>query len=130
MAGKIVNGAFNSAALDKLASAYAEGRKAITVGGILNPHPKPSPAWSSWDAGANTRATTAAGTKDNCAEPVNTQVFSPTLLGMTSTAAQAEITRIGLTVGTITGASGVVTVQSPTAGSKMNLAAAQAFTIA
>ena len=124
------NGAFTDGGEPRLADAFSEGRTAITLGGISNPHLAGSPAWQAWDAGANTRAVLAAGTIDNCAQPVNAQVFSPTLLGKTSAAAQAEILRIGLTVGTITGSTGVVTVQSPTAGTKMNLAAAQDFTIA
>jgi parallel beta-helix repeat protein len=60
----------------------------------------------------------------------STTTAVPNIVGMTGTAANTAITNVGLAVGTVTGSSGNVTVQSPVAGTIVNVGTLVNYTIA
>lgn len=132
MAGKINIGNDRPPSGTREAIAYAEGRKAVTkaLAYTTCPHAAGTPEFNAWDRGYNSARTLTPGTVDNCAYPVSGYLSVINLTGMTSAAAQAALVANGLTVGTITGSSGVVTDQSPAVNARVAKDTAVAFTIA
>lgn len=130
MAGEMKYTAANTTASQsadpRLAKAFCEGREAQVAGNSTNPFPAGSEQNDAWQAGHDT--TTPEGLVDNCALAIPITV--PDLTGMTSANAQEAITAAGLAVGKITGTTGVVTVQVPTAATKVQPHSSVAFTIA
>jgi hypothetical protein len=110
----------------RLAEAFCEGRTAWVTGVGSNPHPSGSPANTAWQSGYDT--TTPQGLIDNCAYAI--PILMPSLTGLTSAAAQTVILNANLTVGKITGATGVVTTQDPAVSAKAQPKDVVTFTIA
>jgi PASTA domain len=110
----------------ELAAAFCRGRKAYIDGGSANPFVSGSEKYTAWQAGYDT--VTPEGLRDGCANAI--PITMPDLTGMSIAVASAAIVAAGLTVGNITGDSGVVTVQAPAAAAKTQPADVVTFTVA
>jgi hypothetical protein len=130
MAGKLTIGTTETIRDPILARAYCAGRLASISGGLPNTHVKGTPEWSAYDNGVMSRMMYAAGTVDNCANPVPNTVAVPSLIGLTSSAANVKLLQYGFIAGTVTGTTGVVTVQSPVADVAATYGSAINYTIA
>lgn len=74
--------------------------------------------------------TAGAKVQPNTTVRLLAQIVTPLILGATETAAIAAIVASGLIKGTVTGTTGVVTVQNPVAGAPATLGSAVNFTLA
>jgi hypothetical protein len=110
----------------ELARAFCRGRRALIDGDASNPFVSGSGKYDAWQAGHDT--VTPEGMFDNCAMAI--PITMPDLSGMTSANAQVAILAANLTVGKITGTTGVVSVQAPAAAAKTQPADVVTFTIA
>jgi hypothetical protein len=130
MAGAFKYDATNTTAVKtgdrRLAQAFCDGRRGLVAGANTNPHTSGDELYTAYEAGY--AATTPEGLQDGCAMAI--PITMPDLTGMTSAAAQAAIIAAKLTVGKITGTTGVVTVQAPAAAAKTQPGDVVTFTIA
>jgi hypothetical protein len=114
MSGKFKYTATNSTvtqvARSRDAKSFCEGREAMIFGGI-NPHVEGSEVWQSWQEGYNT--TSPQGLFDGCAYAI--PIIMPDLIGLTIDAATLIVKNSGLTLGKVTGVTGVITAQYPPA---------------
>jgi hypothetical protein len=110
----------------RYAEAFCEGRVSWVAGVATNPYPSGSPNNIAWQAGYDT--TSPQGLIDNCALAI--PILTPSLTGLTSAAAQTAILNANLTVGKITGTTGVVNAQNPAVSAKAQPKDVVTFTIA
>jgi len=110
----------------KLGKAFCAGRAALIAGVNNNPHVSGAEDYLAYEAGYAT--ITPEGKFDSCSIAI--PITMPDLTGMTSAVAQAAILTANLTVGKITGTTGVVTVQAPLAAAKTQPNDIVTFTIA
>jgi hypothetical protein len=130
MAGAFKYDATNTTAIKtadpRLAEAFCDGRRGLIAGANTNPYTSGDELYTAYEAGYAT--VTPEGQYDNCAMAI--PITMPDLTGKTSAEAQAAIIAAGLTVGKITGTTGVVTVQAPAVAAKTQPNDVVTFTIA